>query len=587
MKKGKKRNVKGSSIDGVGRNAAAAAADQYYYDDQNCIIAAIVSFLSILMVFQSLSSSISDGIMFVTALPYPYISTSSATIAPPSCPTAVLTSVPASSNNCMTNNHHRRYNENNTIRTSVLAIRGGGVIDGDNDNNHGSSNNSNANTDDDDDDATQQQQHTTSSSTSSTSTTTTKRRGKILRQQFDESDLLRAYYEIKNEYRTKAFGGSDNSKTKEQQGWKVLATINPNKKGNHNNHRHTTTSTAEDADNYDDETITVSMLEHASDPLCPYVKMTAILPVPVEECWDFLSLEKWETNMPKMDPFFEGIDIYSDYSISIDDTDDDKTSSSNSSSSSSSNSNDDGKENDDENNNNNDNNNINTNKKQSRIIQNKTKKSSGHANNKDKNSEDTTTTTTTTDTDTDTVIRMILARKRTKRILTFGKREFVFVSVMDQPLDDGTWVSGTVSVEIDEDDKKTKTDDENINHDNTNDNDDNNNSKQQKVLPSLKRNKSYTRAFQDSIAFYKPIFDNGNDSGTTTTTTTTNTTTQQHKTKLTIICRIDLNDSSIKYGTGGCIPMWLYVKTIGITGARSVLNMRNALLKASSSSSDN
>ena len=94
MKKGEQRNVKGSSIDDVGSNAAAAAAD-HYYDDQNCIIAAMVSFLSILMVFQSLSSSIS----FVTALPYPYISTSSATIAPPSCPTAVLTSVPASSNN--------------------------------------------------------------------------------------------------------------------------------------------------------------------------------------------------------------------------------------------------------------------------------------------------------------------------------------------------------------------------------------------------------------------------------------------------------------------------------------------------------
>ena len=121
-------------------------------------------------------------------------------------------------------------------------------------------------------------------------------------------------------------------------------------------------------------------------------------------------------------------------------------------------------------------------------------------------------------------VSMTLARKCTKRIVTFGKRDFVFVSVADLPKADGTWVSGTVSV----------------------------------ISDQLPRERSYTRAFQDSIAFYKPL-------GKT-------------RTKLTIVCRIDLNDSS-EDGKGGAIPMWLYVKTIGATGARSVSNMRSHLEK--------
>jgi hypothetical protein len=121
-------------------------------------------------------------------------------------------------------------------------------------------------------------------------------------------------------------------------------------------------------------------------------------------------------------------------------------------------------------------------------------------------------------------VHMILARKRTKRILAFGKRDFVFLSVKDEPLQDGTWVSGTVSVQT----------------------------------PKIPRQEGYTRAFQDSIAFYKP--------------------TGKDKTHLTIVCRIDLNDSS-EDGSGGWMPMWLYVKTIGATGARSVFSMRNVLEK--------
>ena len=166
---------------------------------------------------------------------------------------------------------------------------------------------------------------------------------------------------------------------------------------------------------------------------------------------------------------------------------------------------------------------------------------------------------------------MILARKRTKRILAFGKREFVFVSVTgDKPLDDGTWVSGTVSVEFNE----TKTDSDSDNGNEGGDENENDTTTTTTTTSLPYRNKSYTRAFQDSIAFYKPIPPSAGGCASSSSLS-------GERTKLTIICRIDLNDSSSSTsdGGGGCIPMWLYVKTIGITGARSVLNMRRALLK--------
>jgi len=119
-------------------------------------------------------------------------------------------------------------------------------------------------------------------------------------------------------------------------------------------------------------------------------------------------------------------------------------------------------------------------------------------------------------------VEMVLARKRMKKLLAFGKRDFVFISVSDLPLKDGTWVSGSVSV----------------------------------VTPKIPRVAGYTRAYQDSIAFYKPL--------------------SKDETEVTIVCRIDLNDSAAD-GSGGSIPMWLYVKTIGATGARSVISMRRAL----------
>jgi hypothetical protein len=119
-------------------------------------------------------------------------------------------------------------------------------------------------------------------------------------------------------------------------------------------------------------------------------------------------------------------------------------------------------------------------------------------------------------------VEMVLARKQMKKLLTFGKRDFVFISVSDLPLDDGTWVSGSVSV----------------------------------VTPAIPRVNGYTRGYQDSIAFYKPL--------------------SKDKTEVTIVCRIDLNDSAAD-GNGGSIPMWLYIKTVGATGARSMISLRRAL----------
>ena len=227
-------------------------------------------------------------------------------------------------------------------------------------------------------------------------------RGKRIPTSFQAQDLYQAYRTVQEEYHEKAFVSKD---------WKLL-----NSK-----------------DNAD-----ISILQHASDPSCPYIKMEAVIGVSVEECWDWLRLENWKVNMNKMDPFYEGHSIVAEKDFRG--------------------------------------------------------------------------------------VSMTLATKRTKRIVTFGKRDFVFVSVADLPRPDGTWVSGTVSI----------------------------------ISDQLPRKKSYTRAFQDSIAFYKPLDEN--------------------TTKLTIVCRIDLNDSS-EDGEGGAIPMWLYVKTIGSTGVRSIHTMRYHLEK--------
>jgi len=140
---------------------------------------------------------------------------------------------------------------------------------------------------------------------------------------------------------------------------------------------------------------------------------------------------------------------------------------------------------------------------------------------------------------------MTVARKRMKRLLAFGKRDFVFVSVSEKPKKDDTTTngtttmltSGTVSV----------------------------------ITPVVPREKGYTRAFQDSIAFYRhPSEEEMNLQNNN------NNTKDQKMTHLTIVCRMDLNDSGDD-GEGGSIPMWLYVRTIGLTAYQSIVNLRHYL----------
>jgi len=224
------------------------------------------------------------------------------------------------------------------------------------------------------------------------------------------SDLAQAYHAIKTEYANLAIHSSNSHN------WQILS-------------KHADGST-------------VSLLEHPTDVSCPYVRMTSIMPGSIQEVWNFLDLSNWESSMPKMDPFYEGLTIHGEYR---------------------------------------------------------------HRG-----------------------IHMKLARKTIKRLITFGKRDFTFVSVSDHPRGDGAWVSGTVSV----------------------------------VTDQIPRMNGYVRAYQDSIAFYESL-ENTKD-------------TNQPQMKLTIVFRIDLNDTR-DGGDGGFVPMWAYVKTVGTTGMASVQNMKRQL----------
>ena len=104
-------------------------------------------------------------------------------------------------------------------------------------------------------------------------------------------ELYNAYLSIRNEYNEKAFlcDGTNNKQSKNCGGsWKILKS----KDG-----------------------IEVSMLQHPSDPSCPYVRMVATLPGKLEDVWNFLSLDNWERTMPKMDPFYEGVEITKRYAF--------------------------------------------------------------------------------------------------------------------------------------------------------------------------------------------------------------------------------------------------------------------------------
>ena len=111
-------------------------------------------------------------------------------------------------------------------------------------------------------------------------------------------------------------------------------------------------------------------------------------------------------------------------------------------------------------------------------------------------------------------VRMRLARKTMRRLVAFGKRDFAFVSVSDRRPppseggdgdgdgDGGAWVSGTVSV----------------------------------ITDAIPKTGGYVRAYQDSVAFYEALDDD--------------VSTGSSRMRLTIVFRIDLNDST-KYGGWG------------------------------------
>jgi hypothetical protein len=228
-------------------------------------------------------------------------------------------------------------------------------------------------------------------------------RGKLLPHTPNASELYDAYKSIQSEYQTKAFQDTNQ--------WRVLNT---------------------------DDDVVVSILHHPTDPTCPYVKMEGTIPVPVQQCWNFLGVERWDKNMPKMDPFYEGVTIYGEYNLSMPVISQHQKRMPGSNLFY-------GTKNDDE-----------TITESSQKLQRHPLTGSPTAS---KNNR----------------IRMILCRKRMSRIITFGKRDLVFLSCTESvPLPDGTLVSGTVSVQT----------------------------------PRIPRIPGYTRAFQDSIAFYKPIRNN-------------------------------------------------------------------------------
>jgi hypothetical protein len=222
-------------------------------------------------------------------------------------------------------------------------------------------------------------------------------RGKYLPNIANERDLYDAYTEIQSDYETKAFASRD---------WQVLNT-------KHN--------------------VTVSILHHPDDPTCPYVKMQGTIPVPVDSCWNFLRVSDWDRNMPKMDPFYEGVQVHGEYELAVSDPHPRQHS-----------------------------------HRQLAYPAGSMSSQPRHASTLHGTS---TTDGTGLSRRVHRTVRMILCRKRMKRLLAFGKRDLVFLSVTeDEPLADGTRVSGTVSVRTN-------------------------------LLPRVP---GYTRAFQDSIAFYKP-----------------------------------------------------------------------------------
>mmetsp|Transcript_5136 Transcript_5136/g.7455 ORF Transcript_5136/g.7455 Transcript_5136/m.7455 type:complete len:453 (-) Transcript_5136:269-1627(-) len=107
-----------------------------------------------------------------------------------------------------------------------------------------------------------------------------KERGKVISSRITAKELYEAYQDLKIEYNGKAF--DPNAK------WKTVRVSS-------------------------DDSIQVSTLMHPSDPSCPYVRMRAVVPATVDDVWHFLSLENWEEYMPRMDPFYQGVEMIADY----------------------------------------------------------------------------------------------------------------------------------------------------------------------------------------------------------------------------------------------------------------------------------
>jgi len=255
-------------------------------------------------------------------------------------------------------------------------------------------------------------------------------RSKILSDKITEEELYATYKEVREDYYDKLFPGRSPTDNKSTGEWEVLR---------------------------EKDGVEVSKQSLASDPSCPYIRVTAILPGDIKEVWNFLSVENWPSTLPSLDPFYEGHNVIKDYRY---------------------------------------------------------KKRSG-------------------------VVEMSLVRKRTKRLFTFGKRDFTILSVSEVPKKNGVWVSGIVSV-------------------NTKD---------------VPRVKGYTRAFQDSISFYETISPEIGQGK------------QKPRTKVTIVFRFDLNDS-MDGGGGGAIPMWLYVKTVGPATLASFTTLKKLLVNYFESKGD-
>ena len=121
-------------------------------------------------------------------------------------------------------------------------------------------------------------------------------------------ELYNAYKAVRDDFYEKAFecyheNDNQNQKQSQQQS-QQQQTQNKNK---------CTTTEGWKTLKHTEDGIDVSIMQHPSDPSCPYVRMSATVPTSMEDVWEFLRIEHWNTTMPQMDPFYEGMDIRQQY----------------------------------------------------------------------------------------------------------------------------------------------------------------------------------------------------------------------------------------------------------------------------------